>query len=217
MSWYYVGPDAKPVGPISLEELQARRAGGAIAPETYVIEAPAGSAPKEWRHYRDVFPHEATFPPGSAALPPIPTAQSPVVSSTMGIPHPLFPSVPPATPSPGGPVFTGTHPSTYHLPPRKNNAWCLWGFGLALASLPCLFCGIGVLLAPAALICSVVGLVQVSHHRDQHGRGLAIAGLVASLVAIVIGVALVTAVLNRSWHSVVSMTTEQTSNDSDTK
>jgi hypothetical protein len=209
MSWYYVGPDAKPVGPISLDELQARRADGAIAPETYVIEAPAGSAPKEWRRYREVFPPLSALPPRPTAVPP--------PAPTMGIPHPLFPSVPPATPSPGGPVFTGAHPSTYRLPPPKNNPWCVWAFGLGVASLPCLLCGVGVLLAPAALICSIIALVQVGHHREQHGRGLALAGLITSLVALVIAAAIGIAMLSSSWHSVVSMTTEQTSNDSDTK
>ena len=38
MPWYYAGPEAKPVGPVSLEELHARRLSGAIQPETYVIE-----------------------------------------------------------------------------------------------------------------------------------------------------------------------------------
>jgi hypothetical protein len=215
MSWYYVGPDAIPVGPISLEELQSRRAAGAIAPETYVIEAPPGSAPKEWRRYREIFPAVTGL---AAALPPLPTASAVPPTPTMGIPHPLFPSAAPAMPSPGGPVFTGAHPSTYRLPPAKNNPWCVWGFGLGFASLPCLLCGLGILLAPAALVLSIVGLVQVSHHREQHGRGLAIAGLVASILALLLGAILIGAALtSSSWHSVVSMTTEQTSNDSDTK
>jgi len=162
MSWYYVGPDANPVGPMSLEELQARRADGAIAPETYVIEAPAGSSPKEWRRYRDV------FPPASA-LPPVPITSTAAPLPSLA-PYPLFPTVPPATPSPGGPVFTGTHPSTYHLPPAKNNPCCSWGFGLGIASLPCLLCGIGLILAPVAFVLSIVGLVQVNHHREQQGR-----------------------------------------------
>ena len=108
MSWYYVGLDAAPVGPISLEELHGRRAAGVIGPDTYVIEAPAGSAPKEWRRYRDVFTS-----PAPANLPPLPMAAAQPHTPTMGIPHPLFPSALPATPSPGGPVFTGTHPSAY--------------------------------------------------------------------------------------------------------
>jgi hypothetical protein len=215
MSWYYVGPDAQPVGPISLEELQSRRAAGAVAPETYVIEAPPGSAPKEWLRYREVFPAKAQpLPPG---LPPLPTAGSPPPVPTMGIPYPVLPAPVPATPSPGGPVFTGAHPSTYRLPPSHNNPWCVWGFGLGIASLPCLLCLIGLLLAPAALVCSIVGLVQVNHHREQHGRGLAIAGLIASVMALFLGAIVFAAALSSSWHSVVSMTTEQTSNDSDTR
>jgi hypothetical protein len=213
MSWYYVGLDAAPVGPISLEDLQGRRSAGVIGPDTYVIEAPAGSAPKEWRRYRDVFATPA------ANLPPLPTAAAaPPATPTMGIPHPLFPSALPATPSPGGPVFTGAHPSTYHLPPRHNNAWCLWGFGLGLAGLPLLLCaGAGSLLAVAGLVASIVGLVQVGHHREQHGRGLAIAGVALSVFSLIIVLALGVAFMTKAFRSTVEATMEQTSNDSDTR
>jgi hypothetical protein len=211
MSWYYVGLDAAPVGPISLEELHGRRSVGVIGPDTYVIEAPAGSAPKEWRRYRDVFQPQA-------ALPPLPAATPAPAPSTMGIPHPLFPSALPATPSPGGPVFTGTHPSAYHLPPRHNNAWCLWGFGLGLASLPLLLCaGAGALLAVGGLIAGIVGLVQVGHHREQHGRGLAIGGLVLSIFSLIIVLALGVAFMTKSFRSTVEATMEQTANDTDTR
>ena len=57
--------------------------------------------------------------------------------------------------SPGGPVFTGTHPSTYNPPhpsASKTNAWCAWGFGLGLAGLPFLICGVGVFMAIAGLV-----------------------------------------------------------------
>lgn len=213
MSWYYVGPDAKPVGPISLEDLQARRADGAVGPDTYVIEAPAGSAPKEWRRYRDFFPPVATLPPLPGTVPlPAPTP-------TMGVPHPIFPTPPPAVPSPGGPVFTGSHPSTYHLPASKTNPWCSWGFGLGLASLPLLLlCGTGVFVAIAGMVVSIVGLVHLGHHRDEQGRGLAVAGLVLSILALLcavgIGIAIAT---SSSWHGGLQMSTEQTSNDSDTR
>ena len=213
MSWYYVGPDAQPVGPISLEELQSRRATGAIAPETYVIEAPAGSSPREWKRYRELFP---PAPPASA-LPPLPQAGLPP-TPTMGIPHPLFPSAAPAAPSPGGPVFTGAHPSTYRLPPGRTNTWCAWGFGLGIASLPFMLCaGVGVLLAVGGLATSIVGLVQTGHHREQNGRGLAITGLVLSILALVLAVSLGAVVMASSLRSTMEMTTEQTSNDSDTR
>ena len=38
MPWYYAGPEAKPVGPLSVEELHARHLSGAVTAETYVIE-----------------------------------------------------------------------------------------------------------------------------------------------------------------------------------
>ena len=38
MPWYYAGPDAKPVGPVTLNELHACRVRGIVTPETYVIE-----------------------------------------------------------------------------------------------------------------------------------------------------------------------------------
>jgi hypothetical protein len=209
MSWYYVGPDAKPVGPISREELQSRRDSGAIAPETYVIEAPPGSAPKEWRRYRDLF----ALAPAPAALPPLPVAASP----TLGIPHPLFPSAAPSAPSPGGPVFTGAHPATYRLPATHTNPWCSWGFGLGIASLPLLACGIGALVAIGGLVVSIAGLVQVGQHREQQGRGLAITGLVLSILSLIMAVSLVAAVMAGSLRNTLQMTTEQTTNDSDTR
>jgi hypothetical protein len=213
MSWYYVGPDAKPVGPISLEDLQARRADGAVGSDTYVIEAPAGSAPKEWRRYREFFPPAATLPPVPGTVP------APTPAPTMGVPHPIFPTVPPATPSPGGPVFTGSHPSTYHFPTSKTNSWCAWGFGLGLASLPLLLlCGTGVFVAIAGAVVSIVGLVQLGHHRDQQGRGLAVAGLILSILALICAVGVGIAVaMSSSWHGGLQMSTEQTSNDSDTR
>lgn len=210
MSWYYVGPDAKPVGPISLEDLQSRRAAGAIGPETYVIEAPPGSAPKEWRRFRDVFPATPTLPPVPASV----LAQQP---TTMGIPHPVFPSALPQSPSPGGPVFTGTHPSAYRLPPTRGNAWCGWSFGLSLASLPLMFCGVGPVIAIIALGSSIVGLVQVSRHHDQHGRGLAIGGLVISLLSLLFAGLLIFAFMSNAFRSSLQMSTEQTANDSDTR
>jgi hypothetical protein len=214
MSWYYVGPDASPVGPISLDDLQARRASGAVGLDTYVIEAPAGSAPKEWRRYRDIF---APAPP-AAILPPLPGTVPPP-APTMGIPHPLFPSALPPSPSPGGPVFTGIHPSSYHLPPSRTNAWCSWGFGLGLASLPFLLCaGVGVLLALGGLVASIVGIVQTGHHREERGRVLGFTGLGLSILALLLSVVLIGAVMaSSSLRGALSMTTEQTANDSDTR
>jgi hypothetical protein len=216
MPWYYVGPDAKPVGPLSLEELQSRRLSGALSPETYVVETGTPTAPKEWRHYREFFPAAAVLPP----LPPLPAP--PVPHAPPVLPHPLFPSaVPSSSPhSPGGPVFTGTHPSVYNHPPHalgRTNAWCAWGFGLGLAGLPFLVCGVGVFMAIAGLIVSIIGLVELRKHRDQQGRGLAIAGISCSLLTLLIVGAMGVAWAVSSLRTSVQMTTEQTTNDTDTR
>jgi formate hydrogenlyase subunit 3/multisubunit Na+/H+ antiporter MnhD subunit len=117
--------------------------------------------------------------------------------------------------SPGGPVFTGTHPSIYnppHASPGKTNPWCAWGFALSLAGL--LFCG---LPAPFGFVASVIGLVQVNRRRDQQGRSLAISGILISLVIMAI---LLVGGLFLAYSSIrggIQTTTEQTSNDSDTR
>lgn len=215
MPWYYVGPDAKPVGPLSLEELQSRRLSGALSPETYVIEASAQNAPKEWRRYRELFPASTVLPP----LPPVPATDSPASL----LPSSIFPTSVPASTvhSPGGPVFTGTHPSIYNAPPpslHRTNACCAWGFGLGLAGLPLLICGgAGLFLALAGLVVSVIGLVQVQRKREQSGRGLAIAGIVTSLLTLLIVVIIGAAWAFSNFKSSVQMTTEQTSNDTDSR
>ena len=68
MPWYYAGPEAKPVGPVSAEQLQGLLASGTITPETFVIEHTGpGAANLAWKRYREVFP-------ATAVLPPIPLA-----------------------------------------------------------------------------------------------------------------------------------------------
>jgi hypothetical protein len=81
-----------------------------------------------------------------------------------------------------------------------------------------LLCGTGVFVAIPGLAVSIVGLIQVSHHRDQHGRGLAVTGLILSILALLCAAAIGIAVaLTGSWHGGLQMTTEQTANDSDTR
>lgn len=67
MPWYYASPDGQPVGPLSQEELIAKRGRGEISPETYILEQGGIGAPA-WRHYKDVFPVNA--------LPTVPAAET---------------------------------------------------------------------------------------------------------------------------------------------
>jgi hypothetical protein len=211
MPWYYAGPEARPVGPITIEELQTRRVNGTISPETYVIEqtGQTGEA-RAWKRYREIFPASPTLPP----LPPLPPSVSNLTPPPQPVvtPHPLFPS---AAPVPGR--MPGASPPIHSDPyyaARRMNAWCGWGFGLGLASPVLLLLCLGLFTAPIAIVCCLVGLVQVHHHREQTGRGMAYTGLIFAaltlIVALVIGLAAAFSTLKVHAQTV----TEQTSNDS---
>jgi hypothetical protein len=220
MPWYYAGPEAKPVGPVSAEQLQGLVASGTITPETFVIEhIGAGAAGLAWKRYREV------FPPAAATLPPIPfavPAPPPAAPGTVPAPipsapyaataHPLFPSA--GTAQPGHPEYLPpTQPYAY--PIRPTNSWCAWGFALSLVGL-CLavFC-IGVIPALIAVVLCIIGLVQVTKNREQGGMGLAVTGLIFSGIAVLL-FAIIVCVFGPAIIKGHGLTvTEQTSNDSE--
>ena len=203
MPWYYAGSDATPVGPLSLEELRAQCVQGTVKPDTYIIEH-TGQATDilTWRRYRDVFPDAPTFPPLPPPAPAIP------------LPHaaPAFPTYPP---HPG--TFPPAHrPDPYYQSFKPTNNWCAWGFGLGLTGFFFSFaCGIGLLLALPSLLLCIVGLSQVSKNQAQSGRGLAVAGLVLSGIALVISMIFFASFALPMIRAHQLTVTEQTSNDSE--
>jgi hypothetical protein len=223
MPWYYAGPEAKPVGPVSVEELHACLVRGAISPETYVIEQKG--QPGEtvaWKRYREVFPTSPSLPPVPTLLPPppppsvtAPPAPPPVMAPPVGSPHPLFPS---AAPVPGQQsVFTPSHrPDPYYQNIRPTNAFCAWGFWLGLASFLLAFaCGLGVFPALIAILLCIIGLAQVHSHREQGGQYQAIWGLILSFIALVLAAIMIYFVDVRMIKEHELTVTEQTSNDSE--
>src|ERR1700679_68085 len=107
MPWYYAGPAATPLGPVSVEELHALRASGTITPETFVIEHTGpGAANLAWKRFGDIFP--AAPLPAIPPVPPIPSAPAP-------FPHPI--SAPPPTPVPHPTVIPGMVPAPHPLFP----------------------------------------------------------------------------------------------------
>ena len=206
MPWYYAGPEAKPVGPLSVQELHDRHVSGVVGADTYVIEHTGHSTENlAWKRYQDVFPTNL------APTPPIPVVPSPALPATPAVqPHPLFPSAassPTAHPSIGHP----SHPSI-----RPANPWCTWGFVGGLIGFCFSFvCGTGLLLALPALLLCIVGLVQVRKNHAQEGRGLAIAGLILSCLAVLISLIMIAYLALPMIKAHEQTVTEQTSNDSE--
>ena len=194
MPWYFAGPDAKPVGPFSVQELHERRVNGAVTPETYVLEhTGSGTQGLTWKRYREVFPTD---------LPPTTATATPAIPAPLPG-HPLFPSAKPA-------AFS----NPYH-PSRPSNAWCAWGFGLGLTGFFLSFFCIGFFLALPSLVLCIVGLVQVRRNPAQSGQGLAVAGLILSSIAVLISLIIIASLAVPMWKASELTVTEQTSNDSD--
>jgi hypothetical protein len=220
MPWYYAGPEAKPVGPLSVEELQARRLHGAVTPETYVIEHTGQPVENlAWKRFRYVFPTSPVLPPlpvippltPPAPVPPIPPTPT---APTAAQPHPLFPSAAPTGAAPS--VFPPTHRPDPYYQIKPTNPWCAWGLALGLLGFIFSFaCGIGLFLSLPSLLLCIVGLVQVHKNREQSGQGLAIAGLILSGIALVIAFIIILAFAIPMIKAHGLTVTEQTSNDSE--
>jgi hypothetical protein len=207
MPWYYAGPEAKPVGPISLEELNARRVNGTISPVTYIIEYTGQPTdPRVWKRYQDVFP-------ASPSLPPLPPALPAAVPSAPAIqPHPLFPSAGSAHAG-----QSGLPPGSPHDLQGTSNPWCRWGFGLGLASLILLIptCGLTAFIALPAFFVSIAGLIQVLQNPNQRGRNRAICGLFLSGLTLLLAVIILAVAIPWLIKEREQTTTEQSTNDSE--
>jgi hypothetical protein len=234
MPWYYAGPEAKPVGPVSAEQLQALQASGTITPETFVIEhTGAGAMNLAWKRYRDAFPAGTSLPPIPTApaaphpttIPSIVAPPAPAVPIPGSIPapipsspapaaaHPLFPS---ATGHAGQPPYGSVAHPAGHPPIRPTNSWCAWGLALAVISFFPFSCVcIGAITAPIAAVLCIIGLVQVNKNHAQGGQGLAITGLIFSGVALLIAIILIGCFGPTILKAHGLTVTEQTSNDSE--
>ncbi|MCE0483357.1 MAG: DUF4190 domain-containing protein [Methylacidiphilales bacterium] len=218
MPWYYAGPEAKPVGPLTLEELQSRRLDGTISPETHIIERTG--QPGEvlaWKRYREVFPTGPSLPPPPPpvipAFPLTPPPPPPAPAVPVNTPHPLFPSAAGTTRSSVFP--SDMRPDPHYQQHKPTNPLCGWGFGLGLASFFLSFLCVGLLAAVPALCLCIAGLVQLNRRKDQSGHGLAVAGLVLSVVALLIAIILILSMAVPLIKEHALTVTEQTTNDSE--
>ena len=84
-------------------------------------------------------------------------------------------------------------PATISLPARpRNNSYAVAGLTLGILALTVgLCCCYGFPFSIPGIICSTLALNQFKQDPTQQGRGLAIAGLVLSILSIVAGIGLV--------------------------
>ncbi len=87
----------------------------------------------------------------------------------------------PATPAPFSPA----------PPPSKNNPLAVTGLILGILSVTVGLCCCGVLFSLAGIVCSGIALSQISKDPLQQGRGMAIAGLVLSILGLLAGIAII--------------------------
>jgi hypothetical protein len=91
---------------------------------------------------------------------------------------------------PASPTAPAADASVPSLPPR-NNPLAITGFVLGIAALPCLCGCYGLPFNLLGIIFSAIGLSQINRDpATQKGRGLAIAGLVLSILSILLAVLL---------------------------
>jgi hypothetical protein len=223
MPWYYAGPEAKPLGPVSAEQLQALSASGTITPETFVIEHTGpGAANLAWKRYRDAFPATPPLPP-VPSTPPAPSAPPAPMPGTIPAPipsapgqaaaHPLFPSA--ASAHPGQPAHPAPVVPGGYAPMRPTNSWCAWGFALSLVGF-CFSCVcLGLVPALIAAVLCIIGLVQLKKNPEEGGQGLAITGLIFSAVAVLVALAIIIWATPPILKAHGLTVTEQTSNDSE--
>lgn len=125
--------------------------------------------------------------PQPAVSEPAPAPQPAPVATTAPTPAPAPAQVIPPAPSFAAPLQPApsfapsngsSQPPVVFIPEQKNNVLCAVGFFGAIGSIL-----LGGIPSLAALIISVIGLIQTKQ-RNERGRGMAIAGIIVSSVSV---------------------------------
>ena len=155
-----IGADGREYGPISLEVLRQWISEGRANSETKIL--PEGAT--EWKKLGEL--------PEFASGPSQPSAPTPA-------PGPAA-----AAPSPPGPISA--------LPtPARNNPLAITGLVLGIISITIGLCCYGLPFNIAGAICSAIALAQIKKDpQHERGEGIAIAGLVLSLLSLIFAVLL---------------------------
>jgi hypothetical protein len=93
------------------------------------------------------------------------------------------------------------HPPLY-VPVRKTNSFAVTGLVLGILSITGGLCCYGLPFNILGVIFSIIGLTQIHNHPETYeGKGMAIAGLVLSLLGILVMLGLISFVaLSSSWN-----------------
>jgi len=208
MDYHIIGGDGKVYGPKPESEIRAWIREGRLDAESRIcraggedwltldrlpefamdLGAASGSNPNP-------DPQPATGS-GGPVLEPLPNAQSPPLPGAQ--PGPAMPHAGPAIPQPGypqqppGPGYPGHVPQPVMMAPAQTTnpmaiTGMIMGILAILASYPC--CGIPFNIL--GIIFSSVGLSQIKKQPSQAGRGMAIAGLICSIISLLIIIAFI--------------------------
>ena len=178
---YYVGKNGQQTGPFTLDQLKAKYASGEILPTDLV-----------WKEGTADWKPASTFAELAAPAPePTPSASS--FGGGMGSSTPVSTAVdpsptvlPPATPIPG--TVNMAYPMAVG---PKPNPMAITGLVLGIVSILMVCCCYGFPFNVAGIVFSIIGMNQIkSDPVNQLGKGLALTGLILSIVSIVIGLGL---------------------------
>lgn len=186
---YYVGKSGQQIGPFSLEELKSKLASGEVSPSDLV-----------WKEGMPDWKPASTIPglaePVAPAAPE-PAVPAPATTFDTGSYAPISGGPPvevvnPTVLPPGTPMNTGMGGMGYGMPMAlgpKQNPMALTGMILGIVSIPMLCCCYGFPFNIAGIVFSAIGLSQIKKDPvNQLGKPMAIAGLVLSILSIVLAV-----------------------------
>ncbi len=90
------------------------------------------------------------------------------------------------------------------LPLRKLNPMALTGMILGLVAVTFVCCCYGFPFNVAGIVFSIVGLVQIKNDPERYsGKGMAIAGLVLSVLSILLGIGFLIFGLAMGWNDIM--------------
>jgi amino acid transporter len=157
-----IGADGKEYGPIAAEQLRQWIIEGRANGQTKVLAEGA----TEWKALREI-PELATMLPGGPSTQPSPAP---------------------------GPISLPQAPATISYAPvsgqSTTNPLAVTGMVLGIVSMVFSCCCYGLPWNLGGIICSSIALSQLKNNPNQQGRGMAIAGLILSIVATILAVVL---------------------------